>query len=68
VQSERGDSKLFIANTIGVNISTIIRELGRNCGKRGYRFKQANRKAILRRRKASTRKSKMTLKAQLYTA
>lgn len=42
-----------IAETIGVNRSTISRELKRNSGKRGYRPKQAQRKAEERRRDKS---------------
>jgi len=38
-----------IAQTIGVHKSTISRELKRNRGQRGYRPKQAHRKAIYRR-------------------
>ena len=41
-----------IAIVLGVNKSTISRELRRNCGKRGYRPKQAHRLAIKRRRDA----------------
>ena len=42
-----------IAETIGVNKSTISRELKRNRGQRGYRPKQAQRKAEERRRDKS---------------
>lgn len=42
-------SQKDIANTIGVNKSTISRELKRNIGKRGYRNKQAHMKALERR-------------------
>lgn len=38
----------FIANNIGVNKSTISRELARNTGKRSYRYKQAHRLACTR--------------------
>lgn len=41
-----------IANVLGVNKSTISREIQRNRGKRGYRPKQAHRFAMKRRRKA----------------
>ena len=42
-----------IAESIGVNKSTISRELKRNSGQRGYRPKQAQRKAVERRRDKS---------------
>ena len=42
-----------IAATIGVNKSTISRELKRNSGKRGYRPKQAQQKAVERRQDKS---------------
>jgi len=38
-----------IAEVLGVHKSTISREVRRNVGKRGYRYKQANTKAIERR-------------------
>jgi IS30 family transposase len=45
-------SQTKIASVIGVNKSTISRELRRNRGKRGYRPKQAHRLAQERRRQA----------------
>ena len=42
-----------IARQIGVNKSTISRELKRNTGLRGYRPKQAHKKAVERRKLAS---------------
>jgi transposase, IS30 family len=62
----RGDSKSRIAMAIGVAVSTVSRELERNRGKRGYRFKQAHQKATSRRSKVSTKKRKMTPNVQLY--
>jgi IS30 family transposase len=56
----RGDSISVIANELEVHRSTIYRELKRNTGQRGYRFKQANEKALDRRLIASSRKQKMT--------
>ena len=47
-----GHSQTEIAMNIGVNKSTISRELHRNRGKRGYRPKQAHRFAVKRRRNA----------------
>jgi len=57
---KRGDSVSIIAKEIGVHRSTIYREHKRNTGKRGYRFKQANEKALKRRQIASSQKRKMT--------
>jgi IS30 family transposase len=54
-----GYSQAKMAQTIGVHKSTISRELKRNTGKRGYRYKQAQRMA--ERRKNKTRK-RMTSK------
>jgi|FLOH01.1.fsa_nt_gi transposase, IS30 family len=44
-----GHTQSQIALIIGVHKSTISREFKRNCGGRGYRYKQANTKAIDRR-------------------
>ena len=41
---ERGDFLSDIAIVIGVHKSTISRELKRNTGQRGYRYKQADQK------------------------
>lgn len=46
-------SQREIADTIGVDKSTISRELRRNRGQRGYRPQQAHRKALARRRQKS---------------
>ena len=46
-------SQVQIAVEIGVNTATISRELRRNVGQRGYRPKQAHRKAKQRRRKSA---------------
>ena len=56
---KRGDSVSVIANELGVHRSTIYREQNRNSGKRGYRFKQAHRKAEERRYQASHLPGKM---------
>lgn len=47
---KRGVSQSEIAEDIGVHKSTISRELKRNKGLRGYRYKQAQRKALERRK------------------
>ena len=47
-----GFSQSAIAKQIGVNKSTVSRELSRNRGKRGYRPKQAHQLAAIRRRVA----------------
>jgi len=57
---QSGDSQAYIARQIGVDRSTISRELVRNTGARGYRFKQAHDKASRRRQEASDQPRKMT--------
>lgn len=60
--NKRGDSVQTIANELEIHRCTIYRELKRNSGNRGYRFKQANEKAVKRRYAASCQKTKMTQK------
>ena len=55
-----GFSQRAIADEIGTNQSTISRELSRNSGDRGYRYKQAQR-AATERRKAACKVTKMTV-------
>jgi IS30 family transposase len=55
-----GESNSAIAKHLGVDPSTIGRELKRNKGKRGYRYKQAQNFAVTRKKKASARPRKMT--------
>jgi IS30 family transposase len=50
-----GHNQTEIANVIGVQKSTISRELQRNRGQRGYRPKQAHQMALSRRKKAKPR-------------
>src|SRR5271165_513412 len=57
---QSGHSQAHIARKIGVDPSTISRELVRNTGARGYRFKQAHEKASQRREEASDKPRKMT--------
>ena len=57
---ERGDSFASIAKALRVDRSTISRELKRNNGKRGYRYKQANEKAQHRRNMTNQQRKKMT--------
>jgi hypothetical protein len=57
---QSGHSQAHIARTIGVHSLTISRELVRNTGARGYRFKQAHDKASQRRKEASDKPRKMT--------
>jgi transposase, IS30 family len=57
----RGDSNRKIARQLNVHPSTIDRELIRNSGKRGYRFKQAEAKSQKRRHRRTGRNMKMTL-------
>jgi len=63
---KRGNSKIQIAEIVGVHVSTIKRELNRNRGKRGYRYKQAQAMVSARRRKAQSKKLKMTTEVLLY--
>lgn len=63
---KRGTSKTQIAAEVGVVQSTVSREIWRNKGKRGYRYKQAQRKCEIRRKKASSQKRKMTPEVTLY--
>jgi len=50
-----GHNQTEIAEVVGVHKSTINRELRRNTGKRGYRYKQAQRKTERRKNKARKR-------------
>ncbi len=50
---KNGISQSKIAQAIEVSKSTICREIKRNAGLRGYRFKQAQEKAVKRRYNAS---------------
>ena len=48
--NKRGETQTKIAETIGVHKSTVSREIRRNTGGRGYRYKQAHRFAMKRRK------------------
>ncbi len=52
VLKQEGCGQQAIANAIGVSQSTISRELKRNVGERGYRYKQAQKKSRGRRQQA----------------
>lgn len=54
-----GYNQKDIAGHLGVAGSTISRELRRNMGQKGYRYKQAQAKALQRRHEASSRPQKM---------
>jgi transposase, IS30 family len=54
LKTEQSQTK--IATVIGVNKSTISREIRRNCGQRGYRPKQAQRISVERRRNKVTKR------------
>lgn len=54
-----GFTQVEIAAAVGVSQSTISRELARNSGQRGYRHKQAQKFALLRREEAK-KATKMT--------
>ena len=55
-----GKSQQVIAEEIGINQSNLCRELQRNTGQRGYRFKQAQT-LCCNRRKNSVKARKMTV-------
>lgn len=63
---KRGSSKIQIAKIVGVHVSTIRRELKRNRGMRGYRYKQAQATAEARQHRAQRKKRKMTTEVLLY--
>lgn len=56
ILKDRGDSNRSIALALNVNHTTIGRELKRNCGKTGYRYKQAQKKADSRRMSSPNKK------------
>lgn len=56
---QRGDSLAQIARQLRVDKSTVSREIRRNTGGRGYRYKQAHEYAKERRKLASRRPRKM---------
>lgn len=62
ILKKAGKNQKDIAGLVNVSASTICRELQRNTGKRGYRPKQAQRKAETR-RKLAVKPLKMTLDA-----
>ena len=55
-----GHTMIEISNHLGYHRSAIYRELQRNTGGRGYRYRQAQQKATERRRKASSAPRKVT--------
>jgi len=57
---KRGTSQANIASALGATQSSISREVKRNSGKRGYRYKQAQLKATRRRSQASSGAIKFT--------
>lgn len=63
---KRNISKTQISATIGVHQTTVSREILRNKGKRGYRYKQAQAKTIGRRFKVNSHPRKMTPDLTLY--
>jgi IS30 family transposase len=58
--NKSGLSQETIAEQLYIDQSSVSREMSRNKGRRGYRFKQAHQKAMLRRHKASAKPRKMT--------
>lgn len=59
VLKQRGDSPAQIARQLKVDRSTVSREIQRNTGRKGYRYKQADMSAQQRRTLASARHRKM---------
>lgn len=57
---KRDISKREISRLLGFSHSTIVREINRNTGQRGYHFKQADNMAQKRRRKTNSAPQKMT--------
>lgn len=55
-----GNSLRKIAKVVERDVSTISREINRNTGNKGYRYKQADAKAVERRLNASRKPKKMT--------
>ena len=55
-----GHTMIEISNHLGYHRSAIYRELQRNTGGKGYRYRQAQQKATERRRKASAAPRKVT--------
>ncbi len=62
ILKQRGDSPARIAKELGVHRSTIIRELERNTGQKGYRYKQAQKTSETRRAAISPPHQKLNLK------
>jgi IS30 family transposase len=59
---ERGDNHSEIAKALGVHRSSISRELKRNTGQRGYRYKQAHEMALKRKLEVAHANKTMTPK------
>jgi IS30 family transposase len=60
ISAYRENSQANIPDALGVDQSTISREIRRNSRAHGYRFKQAHQKVSYRRSKASSSKGKFT--------
>lgn len=60
VLKDRGDSQRTIAKVLNIHHSTISREIKRNSGQRGYRYKQAHEKSRERKLKNPAPNQKMT--------
>ncbi len=60
ILQSRKDPIATIANEIGVDRSTVYREINRNRGSKEYHLKEAQEKATERRRQASSMKRKLT--------
>ena len=60
-----GNSQIQIAHALGFTQSAISKELSRNCGKRGYRPKQANEKALERQRSKRARERVISAEVEI---
>lgn len=60
VLMNRGDLPKDIAEAINVHVTTVKREIKRNSGSIGYRYIQAHKKSLERRKNASQDRSKIT--------
>ena len=60
-----GNSQIQIAHALGFTQSAISKELARNCGKLGYRPKQANEKALERQRSKRARERVISAEVEI---
>jgi len=61
-----GKSRSWISKELGFHKSSIGREITKNSGQKGYRFKQAHNMVVDRKKKASTTMKKWTLQVRSW--